>query len=291
MTPRIGCHVSIAGGLSQAIPRAVERGCGCIQVFTTSPRSWKHQVHKDGEVAAFREGLARHGIAPAVAHAIYLLNPASPDASSRDRSAAALAESAAWASRMGLSTVVLHAGHAMGEPEAAALKRVGAVLKLVLRDYPEGLTLSLETTSGGAGSIGGSFDHFTALLDETGGDARIRVWLDTAHLFEAGYDLRSSAGLERLLADIGRTVGLDRIAGVHANDSKTPLGSHVDRHENVGEGLMGEKGFRLVLRHPPFRRLPFILETPGFDNTGPDRKNMEKLAIMAGLRPGPYVIS
>jgi deoxyribonuclease-4 len=282
LTPRIGCHVSIAGGLSQAIPRAIERGCECIQIFTTSPRSWKHQVHQDSEIAAFREGLARHGIVPAVAHAIYLLNPASPDVASREKSAAAISECAEWAARMGLSTVVLHAGHAMGEPEPAALKRVGAVLTLVLKDYPEGLTLSLETTSGGAGSIGGSFDHFAALLNETGGDVRIRVWLDTAHLFEAGYDLRTAPGLERLHSDIARTVGKDRIAGAHANDSKTELGSRVDRHENVGEGLIGDAGFRRILRDPFFRDLPYILETPGFDNKGPDRKNVDKLRYLAG---------
>jgi deoxyribonuclease-4 len=238
-----------------------------------------------------------------VGHAIYLINPASREPGLREKSAVALLESAGWAARMGLSTLILHAGHAIREPVSAALERAGSVLTRVLRDIPEGLTLSLETTSGGSGSIGGSFEHFAALLNETGGDARIRVWLDTAHLFEAGYDLRSSPGLGKLLADIDGNVGRDRISGAHANDSKTSLGSRVDRHENVGSGLIGEEGFRFILRHPFFRRLPFVLETPGFDpstgsgsnpergrkateskgfdNRGPDRKNMEIMRRLA----------
>ncbi len=279
--PRIGCHVSIAGGVSKAVTRAVERGCECIQIFTTSPRAWKHQTHKPEEVEAFRGGVKRHRLAPVVVHGSYLLNLASKQAWLLKRSIAMLAETFQWADRLGCASVIIHVGHCEEARMAEGLRCAGRALKAALKELPAGLTLSLEMTAGGTGSIGASFDHFTNLLHETGGDPRVRVWLDTAHAFAAGYNLRNQEGVGRLLADLRRTVGLQRVAGVHANDSRTPLGSRLDRHENIGSGHIGTQGFRLVLRQAAFRRLPFILETPGFDGTGPDRRNMRALRRLA----------
>jgi len=279
--PRIGCHVSIAGGVSKAVERAVARECECIQIFTTSPRAWKHQTHRAEEVQAFREGVKRFHLAPVVVHASYLVNLASTQTWLYRRSITMLAETCRWAERLGCASVIIHVGHCADTAMAGGLRRAGRALKAVLKNVPPGLTLSLEMTAGGKGSIGASFDHFAALLHEVRGDARVRVWLDTAHAFAAGYDLRNQEGVGRLLADLKRTVGLQRVAGAHANDSKTLLGSCVDRHENIGAGHIGTEGFRLVLQQAAFKRLPFILETPGFDGTGPDLRNMKVLRWLA----------
>ncbi len=275
--PRIGCHVSTAGGMAEAVERAKERGCECVQVFTTSPRAWKHQQHEAGQLAAFRAGMRSADIRPVVAHAIYLPNLATAKMSLWNKSVRNLAETCRWAHAAGAATVILHAGHCPPEEMSEGLARTARGLRAVLRDLPPGLTLSLEATAGGPTSVGGRPEHFRRILDLLHGDSRLRVWLDTAHLFAAGHDLRNGEGINRMLAEFRRTAGLKRLSGIHANDSKTPLGSRVDRHENIGRGSIGLKGFRLLVNHPLLRRLPFILEIPGFDNKGPDLRNMNLL--------------
>jgi deoxyribonuclease-4 len=267
------------------VERAVERECGCIQVFTTSPKMWRHQVHEPGEVAGFRAGIRERGIFPAVAHAAYLINLASPNRALFAKSVKHLAQTGEWAGKLGLSAVVLHAGHAPAADMPAALSRVAQGLREAFRGWPEGVKLSLEMTAGGETGVGSSFGHFASIIDGLSGDKRVGVWLDTAHAFGAGYDLGTAAGVERLVAGAGGAGGWERVDGVHANDSKSPLGSHLDRHENIGEGLIGNAGFRLILEHPGLRALPFILETPGFDNRGPDLKGVRRLRELAGKGP------
>jgi len=280
--PRIGCHVSIAGGVSKAIARAVERECDCIQVFTTSPKMWRHQSHEESEVAAFRAGLKEYGIAPAVAHAAYLINLASTNSGLFAKSVKHLSETGGWAGKLGCSAVIVHAGHAPDGEMAAGLKRVAQGLCEVLKGWPDGVALSLEMTAGGTSGVGSSFGHFSAVINEMDGDGRVGVWLDSAHAFEAGYDLRAAEGVERLVAESGSAGGWKRVNGMHANDSKTPLGSRLDRHENIGEGEIGDAGFRAMLANPSLRALPFILETPGHDGEGPDLEGVRRLKGLAG---------
>lgn len=278
--PPIGCHVSIAGGLSTALVRARERGCECIQVFTTSPRAWRHQRHAPGEVSAFREGLGRHGISSVVVHAIYLINLASADARLRAKSRANLAETCRWAGEIGASTVIVHPGHCPPTEMEKGLKLVAASLGDILHRLPPKLTLSLEMSSGGETAVG-TAAHFRRIFSLLRGHPRLRVWLDTAHAWGAGYDLSSPAGVSRLATDFGEIGGPAAISGLHANDTAVPLGSRKDRHGNIGEGLIGLKGFRLLVSHPRLRKLPFILETPGFDGLGPDKRNVD---LLKGLR-------
>jgi len=274
--PPIGCHVSAAGGISRAVERAVERGCECAQVFSTSPRAWKHQEHRSEEISLFRAGMARNGITPVVVHAIYLLNLSSEDTGLRNRSTTHLAETMKWAELLGASTVIIHTGHCPAESMPEGLERAASAIKSVLTDAPPGPTLSLEMCSGGATAVG-SAAHFRELLKMTGEHPRLRFWLDTAHAFGSGYDLRRSEGVERLVEEFEAAVGLPRLAGLHANDSKTDCGSLLDRHENIGEGKIGLEGFRHIISHPFLRTLPFIAETPGFNKDGPDKRNLDTL--------------
>ena len=139
----------------------------------------------------------------------------------------------------------------------------------------------MEMTAGGGNSVGGNLGDFRSVLDHVGWNPRVMIWMDTAHAFEAGYDLSRPEGVRRLAREMDRLVGLKRLAGVHANDSLTPLGSRLDRHENIGKGRIGRRGFRRVFRSRAFKRLPFILETPGFDRRGPDRRNMKIARALA----------
>lgn len=274
--PPIGCHISVAGGLSQAVERAVSRGCECIQVFSTSPRAWKHQAHSAEELSLFRAGIARNRIGPVVVHAIYLLNLSSRLSRLRNRSMKHLAETMKWAGLMGASTVIIHTGHCEQDSMKEGLKKASQCIKSVLSGAPAGVTLSLEMSSGGATAIG-TAEHFHEILHLTHGHNRLRFWLDTAHAFGAGYDLRNIQGVERLAEDFRRSVGTDRVSGLHSNDSKAYCGSLRDLHENIGQGKIGIGGFRTLVRHPFLRTLPFIAETPGFDGNGPDKRNLDAL--------------
>ena len=238
---------------------------------------WAHQAHDDGEIAAFRAGCTRLGLAPVVAHASYLLNLASPEEGLRARSVAHLAATARWSALLGASTVIIHPGHCDDPAGGACVTRVAECIRAAFNEWPAGVSLALEQAAGGATAVGGRLTHLMDILAALGGDERVRIWLDTAHAFGAGHDLTNAPGIDRLVDEVRRTAGWDRVAGVHANDSKEALGSKKDRHENIGEGLIGSGGFGLLLAHPAFRGLPFILETPGFDGKGPDLENVTRL--------------
>jgi len=262
------------------VERAVSRGCECVQVFSTSPRAWKHHHHEEAEVSGFRAGMGINSITPIVVHAIYLLNLASPFSGLRNRSMKHLNETLAWAGRMGAATVVIHTGHCEAKSMADGIKRAATCIKSVLADAPNGVTLSLEMGSGGATAVG-TAEHFREILHLVHGNPRLRFWLDTAHACGAGYDLAEKSGIDRLVDDFRKAVGLKRISGLHSNDSKADCGSLLDRHENIGRGKIGLAGFRQIVRHPFLRTLPFIAEIPGFNQDGPDRRNLD---ILKGLR-------
>jgi len=266
--------VSAAGGVSRAVERAVERHCDCMQIFSSSPRVWKHSWHAPEEIRAFRDGVRRHRISPVVVHGSYLLNLASNRRGLWRRSVRLLSETLRWSCALGAEFVVFHAGHFPEGDLAGGLNRVAKALRQVSGRRREGIALAMEMTAGGGNSVGGNLGHFKAILDRVGWNPRVMIWMDTAHAFAAGFDFREAEGVSRLAREIDSAVGLERLAGVHLNDSRSPLGSRLDRHENLGAGLIGKRGIRLVLRNKAFRKIPFILETPGFDLKGPDLRNM-----------------
>ena len=267
----IGAHVSIAGRIYEAIPRAEALGCECLQIFYGSPRQWRRVSYPANDLAEFRRLRARADIDPLVAHAPYLVNLASPNPRMRRHSIAALAHSTQGMEALRGFAVVTHIGSPMGTPWPEARARVARALRAALA-YSTRPVILLEG-SAGAG-LGRNFEELREILDETGEGRRLGVCLDTAHLFAAGWDLRTTAGVATMVESFDRVVGLRRLRALHFNDSKAALGSHRDRHDNIGEGAIGRAGFRAIFSHPALRRLPGFIETPGFARAGPDRRNV-----------------
>lgn len=280
---RIGAHVSTAGGVHTAIGRAVEIGANCVQIFAGPPQRWAPASFPDADVEAFRRLSAEHDVRPAFIHSVYLLNPASSDPMLRARSVASLVAGLAWAERLGAVGVITHLGSSKDGDPGEAERLVCEAMAGVLEGAPERPMLLLETCAGQGNTIGRSFQQLGSIIRAVGDGHRLGVCLDTAHVYAAGHDLTTRDGLERTLEEFDSCIGLQRLVVIHVNDSKSTLGSNVDRHDNIGHGLLGEETFSMVLRHPKLRDLPFILEVPGFDKQGPDKANVDALRRLAGV--------
>jgi deoxyribonuclease-4 len=269
----IGAHVSPAGGLAKAVERGEQRGCEAIQIFNQSPRMWRPTAYTEEDFAAFRQALAPSPIKAVLVHAVYLLNCASDDADIRAKSRASLTHSLRVAHAIG-AAVVLHPGSAKQGHVGEAIARAGITIAQALGDT-EGAELHLENTAGTGGTLGRSFAELAALIDAAGGSERLGVCLDSCHLLATGYDIRTPAGCDAVVREARRELGAKRIRSLHLNDSKTPLGSNRDRHENVGKGELGEAGCEAFLSAPGLQRLPCVLETPGENREGPPRGEVE----------------
>lgn len=260
---RIGVHVSIAGGLPLAVERAVLHDCEALQIFSKSANQWRARPLPDSEVAEFRAALARSGIFPAIAHASYLINLATPSAALREQSMTSFGEELDRAEALGLMGVVLHPGACTTGTSAKALELVASALAELLRQRRRArVMVLLEQTAGQGTSVGHRFEQLAMIIDRAGGSSRIGVCLDTCHLLAAGYDIVPQRGYEATFRAFDRTVGLDRLRVFHLNDSKTPLASRVDRHEHIGRGHIGLAPFRRLLNDARFAALPMLLETP-----------------------------
>jgi deoxyribonuclease-4 len=265
--------------------RAEDIGAECAQIFVGAPQRWFSARYSDDEVAEFRRRVQEAGVGPNVVHALYLVNLASPDETLRERSIAALVNQMHWCERLDIMGLIVHVGSARGAASHAdAVKLVIDGIAEILR-RSESVAFLVENTAGMGSSIGSDFQDIGEIFAGLGHDARLGVCLDTAHTFEAGYDIATHDGLELVLDRFDRAVGLDRIRAIHANDSKTRFGSNVDRHENIGHGFIGEDGLGNFMTHPAMRDLPFYLEVPGFGGRGPDRENINALRRLAGLNP------
>jgi deoxyribonuclease-4 len=276
----IGAHVSPAGGLSKAIERGTERGCRAIQIFNQSPRRWKPTVYGEEVVAAFRQAMAESPIEAVLIHAVYLLNCASADRAVRTKSLTSLVHSLRTGNRIGAGAVVLHPGSAKAGDAKRAVARAGETIRAALAES-EDCALHLENTAGAGGTLGRSIDELAALLDVSGGDRRLGLCLDSCHLFASGYDIRTPAGTDAVLAEVATKVGLKRLGSLHLNDSQAALGSGRDRHANIGQGEIGNAGCAAFLSAGAFAELPCVLETPGNDHTG---ASGEEVAHAVALR-------
>jgi deoxyribonuclease IV len=272
----IGAHVSPAGGPAKALERGDERGCRSIQIFNQSPRQWKPHVYSDGQVAEYREAIESSGVEAVLIHAVYLLNPASDDPDSREKSLASLTTSLRVGDALGAAGVVLHPGSALKGEVGPAIKRAGEVVKEALAESGS-CELHLEDTAGAGGTLGRTFEELAKLLRACGRSKRLGVCLDSCHLLASGYDVRTIEGVDEMLERFDAEVGLEKLRSLHLNDSLQPLGSNRDRHAPVGKGEMGEDGCAAFLSAPAFENLPCILETPGDDDPpgGPAREQIE----------------
>jgi deoxyribonuclease-4 len=269
--PRLGAHLSIAGGLPRAVDRAAAARCEALQIFTKSAGQWRARTLPPEEIALFRRRVDETGIRPVVAHNSYLINIAAALPSLRARSIAALAEELDRAEALGLDGLVMHPGSFTTGTEEDGLRLIADAIGGLLRTRQHARTMILlEHTAGQGTNLGHRFEHLAAIIARLDGSPRVGVCLDTCHLLTAGYDICTEAGYRATFGEFDRIVGLDRIKVFHLNDSKKPCGSRVDRHEHIGKGCIGLEPFRRLLNDRRFARLPMLLETPKQDT--PERR-------------------
>ncbi|BCJ36628.1 putative endonuclease 4 [Actinocatenispora thailandica] len=278
---RFGAHVTTGGALATVPYRAAEIGAECVQIFVGNPRGWRFVPPSDQAIEGFRKGCAETGVEPFV-HCMYLVNYGTADDALRDRSIAALAETMRVADELGVTGVVTHLGSHKGTGFASVLDRLCDGLSAGLAASRH--TLLLPENSAGQGDTVGSIAELGAIVGRLD-DERVGVCLDTAHLLAAGHEIRTRAGLDALAAEFDAAVGLSRLRVLHLNDSKTDLGSRVDRHQNIGDGCIGTAGFAEFVHHPAFAGLPGVLEVPGLAGKGPDAANLARLRELR--RPDP----
>lgn len=272
----MGAHVSVAGGLDKAFPRAIESSCTALQIFTKNANRWQGKSISDAEVSAFRQAWQESAIGPVIAHGAYLINLASPKNDVWEKSKAALYDELCRCARLGVTTLVVHPGAHLGAGAEVGLERVRAALREVLQEAPRQVRLLLENTAGQGSYLGGDFAHLAALLegfDEQG----IGVCFDTCHAHAAGYDLATDEGYTRTMAEFDRLVGLGKIKIFHLNDCLQGCGSKIDRHTHIGQGTIGRGGFACLMRDRRFVKIPMILETPKGDREEMDRINLTLL--------------
>jgi deoxyribonuclease-4 len=261
--PRLGAHLSIAGGLPRAVDRAQASRCEALQIFTKSAGQWRARPLPADEIALFRRRVRQTGIRPVVAHNSYLINIASSNPALRAQSLAALGEELDRAEALGLDGLVMHPGSYTGGSAEGGLALIADGLRLLLEQRRRGRTrVLLEHTAGQGTNLGHRFEHLADIIDRLKGTPRVGVCLDTCHLLTAGYDICSEDGYRATFEEFDRLIGLRRIKLFHLNDSKKPCGSRVDRHEHIGKGCLGLEPFRRLLNDPRFAALPMLLETP-----------------------------
>jgi deoxyribonuclease IV len=270
----VGAHVSTAGGLHKAIERGTERGCEAIQIFNQSPRMWRPTQYGAEDFAAFSAAIEDSAVEAIVIHAVYLINCATKEAELRRKSLASLTHALRIGDQIGAAGVVLHPGAQKGEPLGASIKRAAKVIAAALKDS-ERCPLLLEQTAGHKGLLGRDFDQTAELIELAGGGKRLGLCLDSCHLFVQGYEITDEAHLASVLDQAEEKVGPARLGCVHVNDAAAPLGSCRDRHANIGQGEMGKRGLAAFLSEPRFEGLPAILETPGPQKKGPDRREVQ----------------
>jgi deoxyribonuclease-4 len=271
----VGAHVSPAGGPANAIRRGTERTARAIQFFNQNPRAWRAREYTDEEVAAFHEARAEADVEATLIHAVYLINCASEDSEICEKSLRSLTISLRCGDAIGAHGVVLHPGSALAGAAEDAIERTGKMIAEALAES-ERCALHLENTAGAGGTLGRSFEELARVIEAAGGHQRLGLCLDSCHLLASGYDVRTADGLRSVLDECDAVVGLKRLGSLHVNDSKTGLGSNVDRHAPLGDGELGEEGCAAFLSEPRFEGLPVVFEGPGIEGRAPSLADVRK---------------
>jgi deoxyribonuclease-4 len=271
---RVGAHVSIADGFDAAVEREAELGGNCGQIFVGSPRGWAVSEVEQTAAQAFRDAADERDVGPWIVHGTYLINLATPKDDLAEKSIDCVQAELDAASTLGIPYYVFHPGAHTGAGESTGVENVGQRLSEV--DVPSDVTLLLENTAGKGTTVGKRLEELDEMVaTSTHGYDDVGICLDTCHLFAAGYDFTDEAAMDELVDDVDSTVGLEHVHYLHLNDSKHPLGSEKDEHEHIGEGEIGEAGFRQFVNHEALRERPMVLETPE-DGNG-YRWNIEKI--------------
>lgn len=277
----IGAHVSIAGGIDKSIQRAVDIGANCIQTFASSPRTLAFKPVDPDTIKSYLEQKKQHGIQKHLFHGIYLINLAHENPVMLQKGVESLISYQQLAGQIEGMGTVFHIGSHKGKGLESVLNQVAKAIKEVIDQTPDGVTLYLENAAGHKGTIGQTFIELSQILDAVSqlnpDMSKLAVCIDTQHAFASGYDLRNSQGLEQMLDEADSTFGLDLVQTIHINDSLMPFDSKRDRHANIGEGEIGTQGLSSVVNHPKLKHLPFFLEVPGKDKSGPRKQDVDQL--------------
>lgn len=280
---RAGAHVSIAGGLDQAPGRAKEIGCDCLQIFSKNPRGWAARELSDTEAESALQRLAELKLDPLVVHITYLVNVASNKPDLYEKSLHGLLTDLERSGRIGAKYLVLHPGKYTGTTLEEGVQRIADSINIAFEKVPNDVILLLENVAGAGTEIGQSVEELKMIMELVKDQSRIGICFDTCHGFAAGYDLRTKATVDLVFQHFDQIIGMDKLKVIHANDAKGELGSNLDRHEHIGQGEIGEEGFRAILQNDFVVKydIPFILETPE-DENGDFRSNLAKLRELRG---------
>jgi len=273
---RFGFHISIAQGFSKVIDKAKKTKCETIQLFSRNPRGWKYNDLEPNEVEHFKTKLSSSNISPCFLHLPYLPNLAAAKKELYTKSINSLCEDLKRAETLNIPFLVVHVGSRVTLNEEEAIEKVVKGINESLQRVSNQVMILLENTAGQGTELGSTFSQLQSILSGVKNKERMGICLDTAHAFEAGYDLSTQKGLDATLDEFDQLIGLKNLHLLHLNDSKTPLASHSDRHWHIGKGHIGLEGFRNIVNHPLLNHLPGIMETPRKDPKD-DLRNMEVL--------------
>lgn len=266
--PLLGAHMSIAGGVSQALVRGHDGGCECIQMFTKNHRQWAAKPYPKEEIESFRKTQPELGIQIVIAHDSYLVNMGAGEGELRKKSVAGVIDELERCELLGVPLLIAHPGAHVGTGEEVGIANIARAIDEAHAACPGyQVKIALEITAGQGSNLGYKFEHMGQIIDSVKDNGRLRLCFDTEHAFASGYDLRSEEGYERTFAELDQYVGIELLAAFHINDSAKPLNSRVDRHEHIGKGHLGVDVFRRLVNDSRFNGLPMCLETdPGTDN-------------------------
>ena len=274
--------MSIRGGVSMAIERARSIRCTAMQIFVKNNMQWFARPLSPEEIRAFVDHVQRDELLSIFGHANYLINLAATNPQFRANSIRALSEELTRADQLQLPFLVVHPGAHLGAGEEAGLERIVASIDRVLAGIPKINTrIALETTAGQGSCLGSKFEHLAYIISRVREPERLCVCLDTAHVFAAGYDISSDSSVRKTLREFDRVIGRNRLVAIHLNDSKTPCGSRVDRHEHIGKGRIGLDAFGFIMRDRRFHKIPKVLETPKGKEMREDVMNLKTLRALA----------
>jgi deoxyribonuclease IV len=272
----VGAHVSTSGGIHTAVDRVESFGAEAVQIFTQSPRTWRPTNHDPANFERFKERRDEVGLNGVLCHALYLINLGSPNDEIYSKSVASLQNTVDVACAIDADGVVFHVGSHQGAGFEVGLARAAPAITDVLERCSDTTWLLMENAAGAGGTIGRSLEELATLYEQLDRHPHLGICLDSCHLYVSGYDVTDRDELDRLLDELDETIGLERLRAVHVNDSKAPLDSNRDRHDNIGEGVMGER-LGVFVGHPRLQGLPALLEVPGKDGKGPDADEVRKL--------------
>lgn len=281
---RIGAHVSSSGGLDKVIARTRSIGAELCQIFCSSPQSWAFKDLPADQLLSFKQQAVEYDIGPNFLHGIYLLNIGVSDEDKWNKTIQSLVNYLEVASQTGMKGVIFHPGNHAGLGFDKVLDRCAEAISKVLSLSLGSTELIIENSAGMGNSIGSNFSEIGTLIRNINNN-RCKVCIDTQHSYASGYDISSREGLKQTLQEFEDHIGFDKLAAIHVNDSKKPLGSGVDRHENLGEGYLGLTTFENLVTHEALKDVPLILEVPGQDRKGPDQANID---ILKGFRKAAF---